>query len=157
MTANTYAMGTIESIHHRREPEHHSMPHPTGQFARPSLLTTHIALTWYAGWWAYVLAQPGEILSIGASYRLFPAVMPEASWTVCFAVAAALGIVGIFWNAMRLPSTALLVVLHGTVAGLFSCAGGLNTGMGIYAGIAAQAFATLIIEHRRFARMHDDR
>jgi hypothetical protein len=148
MTANAYARDFLPSNHMIFAiPKGRPMSHPTGRFARPALLISHVFLVSCAAWWAFVLYQPGDTFATSPSYRLFPAIMSESDWTTCFAAAAALGILGIFWSRARVVSTVALAVIHGVSAGLFANAGpGYNTGMGIYTLIALLAVAILIVE-----------
>lgn len=109
-------------------------------------MAAHFFLTYYAGWMAFVFALPGDYFLTSSAYRVFPMIMPEADWTFFLTGACAFGMVGIFWAKARVLSMLTLALTHGAVAGMMALAGPINLGMGIYAGLAAHAFFTVVQE-----------
>lgn len=156
MTANLYARASIESMHLAREPEPRSMPHPVGRFARPSLLAIHILLTWALAWWSFVLILPGDTFSTSPVFRLFAVVMSEDHWSYALGSVAFMGALGCLFDRFRLISGLMLAFAHAVIAAFLASAPPLNTGTGIYTGLAVCAFFLLWQEQTRAQKVARD-
>ena len=123
--------------------------YPPGRFARPSLLAIHCLLTWAVAWWAFVLILPGDTFATSTSFRMFAAVMLEDTWAYCFMGVTAIGVAGIVSSSCRLISGYVLTFAHALMAAMLMAAPPINTGTGIYSGLAVCAFYLLWQEQTR--------
>ena len=156
MTQTHYAGRITESIHLRCDPGPERMPHPTGRFARPSLLAIHLLLTWALAWWSFVLIQPGDTFASSPVFRMFSVLMSEDQWAIALGCVSAVGLTGIISDRCRLASGISLAFTHALIAALLAAAPPFNTGTGIYSGLAVCAFFLLWQEQIRASKVARD-
>ena len=112
------------------------------------LLFMRLTLTWVMGWWAAILAWPGDTFATGPGYRMFSQIASEDAWATIFGIVCVIGALSIRYVRLRSFAAQILSVSHGVIALLIMMANPISTGTGVYAILAAMAGYLVIVDRR---------
>ena len=104
----------------------------------------HWFLVWVIGWWSFALTMPGDTFGNNPRfYHLFTVVMTENQWSVFLGAASFIGVVGINWRVLRLPTIHLLCLVHALVAAFLFIPNPIGFSSGVPVGLTVASYYLL--------------